>query len=478
MANNGLAKKVNIFCLLAAVIAVLLFPLKKEIWYDETVSIKCSKGINPDTHSLFLNAASASSASIEQLNTAGNVFHATVLDNGNSYLYNIGLHWFTAVFGNSIGSYMLFSKLCTIALLIVFYLLANLFLKDNIFTAVALLLLATDNDIMGMSHEIRAYSLGAFFTTLAAVFFCKFTYGREKPRYLLLLGLFSVAAVLTHFLSVYIILVFLVVLLYVKKGRLFAPGNLLALALPVALLAIYFYCSFAGLVIMGKQNQQIQQAAHGFNTGMVLLKGMKFTALNFKAVFPAFYDHIAIIVPSFLLVLGLYLFAVRSAADQEQKANLHLLFLLGFSGSVFLSLLCLKSHHYTALYFRYFSFGIPFCCLFTAYALSVLFADPKVKMMLKGGLAVALLVPSFALFFLFVYRAKPQVKYNHVAIAAEIANNNVSKIEVPEWDDALLIQCFLPKGYKIDYVKSSVSGYFTLYKAGGAEKIPVIRDNT
>ena len=92
MVNSGLAKKINIFCLLAAIIAVLLLPLKKEIWYDETISMQCSKGISSDAPSLFANTNTTNSETLAGLNTAGNVFNATVLDNGNSYLFNIGLH--------------------------------------------------------------------------------------------------------------------------------------------------------------------------------------------------------------------------------------------------------------------------------------------------------------------------------------------------------------------------------------------------
>jgi hypothetical protein len=56
-------------------------------------------------------------------------------------------------------------------------------------------------------------------------------------------------------------------------------------------------------------------------------------------------------------------------------------------------------------------------------------------------------------------------------VAKEIVRDNVSKIEVPDWEDALLIQAVLPKGYKIDYVLRPASPYFALYKNGIVEKI-------
>ncbi len=80
MINTALAKKINIACLVLAMIAVMVLPLKKEIWYDESISILCSKGINSDAATAFANTTTLSSATIEQLNTAQNVFKATVLD--------------------------------------------------------------------------------------------------------------------------------------------------------------------------------------------------------------------------------------------------------------------------------------------------------------------------------------------------------------------------------------------------------------
>jgi hypothetical protein len=72
----------------------------------------------------------------------------------------------------------------------------------------------------------------------------------------------------------------------------------------------------------------------------------------------------------------------------------------------------------------------------------------------------------------------PRHKYNHVAVAQEIITEKTLKIEVPEWEDALLIQCFLPKGYQLDYVLNPNVPNFTIYKANTTKKIPVVKDNS
>lgn len=478
MVSKGLAKKINILCLLAAIIAVLVLPLKKEVWYDETVSILCSKGIGHNTSSDLANTSVVSSSVLEQLNNPTEVFKATVVDNSNSYLYNILLHWFTAMAGNSTESYMLFSKICGAALLIAFFVLCNLFFQGSIFTSLAILLLTTDNTILGMSHEIRAYIMGAFFVTMAAIWLYKFLYEKDKPVYLLLTGLFSVGAVLSHFLSVYVVLAFIVALLYNKRAALFSFKNLLALLLPVALIAIFLYCSLSGLHVMSKQNEQIKLKEHDFNTIEVLWRALKFTDINFRFVLPAIKSNKAVVALSFLSLLSLYLFGLRKTTDSADRRNLNLLLLLGISGTFFLTFLCFKSQHYTALYFRYFSFCIPFSCLFIAYLLSILFRDGAIKPAVKSIILAAVLFPAAFVSFMAAYKASPVVKYNHAAVANKIQKDKIQKIEVPAWEDALLIHSLLPTGYPIDYTRNRNVTYFTLFNGAIPEKIEVIRNNS
>jgi hypothetical protein len=473
----GLYKKINILCLLAAFAIIFFLPAKKEIWYDETVSLLCSKGISHDAPLLFANTNTVSSATLEQLNTGKKVFDATVNDNANSYLYNISLHWFTMISGNSLMGYMLLSKLLAIGTLIALWFLCLLFLPDSIFAAVAILLLAVDIDFLGMSHEIRAYSMAIFFVTLAAIYFFKFMYRAGQPVFLFLAGLFSVAAVLSHFLSVYIILVLLGALILRKKTALLSAKNLLAMAIPVALIAAYFFFAYPGLQTMSKQNHDIQQntLAAGFSISEVAFRAMKFTAIDLKAAFPAFKGSRPVILISFLFVIALYFAGIKAATSREQKVNLRLLFWLSAGSSVFLALLCIKSHHYTALYYRYFSFCLPFCSLYVAYLLSVFYSNERINKLVTTGLSAILIITPLVLFASAVKHGEATVRYNHPIIARLIASNGINKIEVPQWRDAFIIHSLLPAGYKIDYFRNPASTAFTLYNGGNEEKIPVIR---
>ncbi len=475
--GNDLTKKINILCLIAAIAIVLILPFKKEIWYDETVSMLCSKGISHDTPAEFEGAASINSAQIEQLNTPANVFKATVNDNANSFLYNYALHWSTYMFGNSVAMYMLLTKLCAIATLIAFYALSRLLLKDSIFTGIAVILMAGDLNFISMSHEIRAYAMGTMFITLGAFWFYKFLL-LERPVSLFLTALCSACAIMSHFLTVYIILVFLGVLLFTKGKSLFTAKNIIAVILPVSGLGVFLYFSLPGLNIMTSQSKTIEEVyAHvEYSPWGVVSRSMKYLAINYKAVLPAFRESIMTIIVSFLFIPILYYIGILASVTKTEKRNLHTSFILGSSSSVFLMFLSLKSGHYTPLYFRYFSFGLPFSNLFIACLLYTCYNSPRVNVLIKHGLSVVLIIPAFLFFAQGVLKESRLLKYNHPAIAGSIVKNNIHKVGIPDWHDAVLLHTLLPQGYKIDYFRTADGPYYTLYGPTGIEKIPVIKD--
>lgn len=469
-------KVINIFCLVAAIAIVLLLPAKKEVWYDETVSILCSHGFSSDDPTRFAGTATVSSAMLERMNTVKNVFDATVTDNANSFLYNICLHWFTMMFGNTIIAYMLLSKLCAIITLLAFFVLSSRFFVSGAFTGLAVLLLAADINFIGMSHEIRAYSMATAFACFAGLFFFRYVNEENNPKYLLLTGLCSVAAVLTHFLSVYIVVVVCCSLLATHRRQLLTFKNLFAILVPIVLAGLFFYFAWPGLQIMSRQNQEIQEhrSIFHFDLWVVVIGTLRFIALNFKMVFPAFIGKQPVVIFSFLGVIALYIAAWKYAADAITRRNLHLLFALGVSSSLFLALLCIKSGHYTSLYYRYHSFAIPFSTLFMVYAIYALYGSGQINKMIKPAMIAGVLVPVVFLFVKGTSSANPQVKYNHFAIAERLIDGGVDAITVPGWRDAFLIQCSLPGNYKIDYVRNEFAPYFTFQTGSGEQKIPVI----
>jgi hypothetical protein len=136
----------------------------------------------------------------------------------------------------------------------------------------------------------------------------------------------------------------------------------------------------------------------------------------------------------------------------------------------------LNSHHYTALYYRYFSFSLPFCSLFVAYLLYIFYTSGKIKKLFTTAVAGVLIVPSALLFITWAGKYNPELKYNHPFVAGRLGPGS-RKLEVPQWRDAFLVNALLPVGNKIDYFRNPAATEFTIYRADVAIKIPVIRND-
>jgi len=476
--NIGLTRKINIFCLLAAMAIILVLPLKKQIWYDETISILCAHGISHATPAQLANTTTLTSDTLNALNTPGNVFTATVYDNANSYLYNITLHYWAILFGNTLSAYMLLSKLCAIVTLLAIFTLCRQFFGDSPFTAIALLLLLTDNNFTGMSHEVRAYAMGIMLVTLAAVPLCRYLFAEEKARYLLLTSVFSVAAILSHFLTAYIILVFIAALVILKWRTLVTLKNILCILLPLSALVLFFALSYQGLQVMARQNHDIQKRLSSvpFSLGEVLLRSVKFTEINFKIVFPAFTGSLAIIIASLVLLKALYIYGYLAARSLRERQKLIILTALAVSSTIFLAALSIKAHHYTSLYNRYYSFCVPFCSLATAYILYLIFKNVNCSSTAYGGLLSVIVMPSIMLCILFNRPTKPAQAYNHIDIARSIITGKAATLTVPAWNEALLVHCFLPANTSLQYIRDTTNPNFTIATPGASPiTIPVIR---
>ncbi|GAA4467543.1 hypothetical protein GCM10023093_23650 [Nemorincola caseinilytica] len=470
---------VNVITLLMAIALVLALPVKKDIWYDESISILCSKGITYDTPLMFAGKTTISSADLDALNDARHVFRATVCDNSNSYLYNIGLHWFTGIFGNSLLTYTFFSKLLGIGALLAFFTLCRTLLGHHWLTSLAIGLLVTDMNFVGMSHEIRAYMMGIMFATLSGIYLFRYLgEGGQRPGNLMLVALFAVGAVLSHFLSVYVALTFFVSLLLIYGKRLFTLRNVLAIALPLLLLGIFFYFAWTGLQTMSQQNEKIvklrAQQGEAYSIWKVITSFLRAIAVNFRFVAPSFTGKLPVLLASFAAVPALYIYALRNAGNNIQRRHLHILFAAGISSSVFLGFLCLRSGHLTAFYYRYHSFAFPFCIMFLVYVLYVLQGSPRVNKLLLSGIAALVILPVLALFVISIRNETRELKYNQYMVANAIVATGATSVEVPSWTHAFLIHSFMPQGHKVNYIYNDTSTYFTLRSAGGSQQIKVV----
>jgi hypothetical protein len=476
MSGNITAQRtgiINLGVLVIAIVYTLFFLPDKKIWYDETVSVLCSKGI-PRTVTPFDSLSVFTSAQVQTLNTPAHVFNATVVDNSNSFIYNIFLHWFTLLAGNDIDTYVLFSKLLAAMTLVALYFFGRKVLSNSIFISLALLFLTADPVFSGMATEIRAYMMGMFFAILSCWFFYKYMYEEETAGSLFWFSFFSLCMLLSHFLSAYLVMALGLILVVKKGAKLFNGKNIVAVLMPLAMFALFLFLAADGFKVMDKQNSKIAtKALTAFGYGEVANSFMKFSALNFKAVYPAFVSLSILYAISFLLVLAAFITGRKLANSPIQKERFNILFVLGLSATLFMAAISLYVKHTTAFYLRYFSFSVPFCCLFAAMFLHVLFAS-KIRKLISYMVMFIVVVPVLYLAY-GNSKTVAQLKYSHIDVARLIEKESLTDVEVPTAQDAYLINCFLRNNRNVTYHVIADATKFIVYKGQVKHDIVLVR---
>jgi hypothetical protein len=245
-----------------------------------------------------------------------------------------------------------------------------------------------------------------------------------------------------------------------------------AIGVPILAVAVYMYFSFAGLAAMKPENEAVRATLETpFTLSEVLYRSAQLIPADFRVVFPAFTGAAPVLLGSLLLVVVLYVGGVRVARSSHERQRLHVLFVLAVSATIFLAVVSLAAGHYKFLYYRYHSFGVPFACLFTAYALATLLKTPKATKPLKVAAVCLIVIPCVALYATLFRTYRPPQRFSHVGVAREIATNGIAKVAVPEWRDALLLHALLPNGYVMRYVRNEGSPFFTLYEPDGQTRV-------
>ena len=475
MRQAATARWINIIVLVAAIAVYLFHPLKRFIWYDETVSVWCAKGITYDTKTQFGQATEISSRQISQLNDHHHVLAATIADNSNSYLYNMGLHYFTYLTGNHLNNYFMYSRLCGIAALIALFLLCRQLWGNSWHTSAAVILLMTDMVFWGMSNEIRTYAMGAFFVTLAGLYYFRYR-DRHRSSDLLWFGLSCCGALICHYFAIYAIAIPVLALLINERNKLLNKNNLYAILIPFGIIIAYVIVAYEGFLPKHMHTMILNNKdAQTFSIAEVGRLFMKHTAMNFKMVITRAKDSLAIVSIAFLFIILVYVYGIKSLKNNKKEKNtIHLLFTSGISAGIFLMALSIKNHTYAPFYYRYFIFSLPFCSVFVVAACKSIAENANKAI----GYSVLLLLTGSTVGMWLKEHNKLDSKgnYNHYLIAEKIVKDHVTRVSVPDWDDALLLNCFLPNDYLVTYALHTDKQTFILTHDNTTEEVPVLHN--
>ncbi len=469
---------INFYILIACCIVILLYPTLPHYSYDQTISILCGNGISYDV--TFDSNNETTSLALSKLNNTQRVIEATKLDNSNSLLYNLLLHYFIVLFGNSASSYILLSKIIGVLCLISIYRFSKLILGNGFFVSLSVLLLLTDIRFWGHAHEIRAYILAMLFVSEMSINIYKYIFINPAPRYLWLSGLFALFALLSHYLSVSIISVAVIWIIVYQWKNVKKPAHFIALAVPVIIFGLYILYMLNGLQTMSNQNQQIllRKLGSNFSIKGAIMGTIKVTTINFRSQLAAFSGKpIFILLGGYILIFGLYFTYTRQNTTINRKKILFFTS-LALGCSILQLALAIKSHHYTAIHYRYFSFATPFISLAVALIIYSAWNNIKREKLISISIILYFLLPN-------IYISAKSSLFNkrihdlqYIHIAQEITQTKADSVSCKTRYDACMVNCFLPENAKVTFHADKKITNFSIYKNGKMINSVVIEKQT
>lgn len=276
-----------VFLLIAACAAAYLYVGKaQQPNWDEEASIDIALGIRP-AMVVGANGRPTGALQYEQVighpvfnhgdyakhNTPGGVVKAVMLDNSNSVLYYLSLHYWIKATGVSVFTLRLFSLLtAVINLWLVAYILAKRLPQQQAWTLVAVALVAFNPIFLLQAFAIRSYMLCVCMLLLATVQWLRLIdHKGNKVGAWYGHALFGALALLSHYFAIAVVLpqyAWLAVLLWRRRrdGLPFTkslPALLAPLIIVVPLLVWYGYARTVGIPNMQMLDRTWQVAVKG-----------------------------------------------------------------------------------------------------------------------------------------------------------------------------------------------------------------------
>ncbi|MBK7382221.1 MAG: glycosyltransferase family 39 protein [Flavobacteriales bacterium] len=173
--------------------------------YDETFSVLEANGLHPALIPEYVPFQRAGLVKHDDLAGVRRACIAT--DGGNGILYLVVLHAWTDVFGNSNVAVRSLSLCLGLILLVVVYWSARSIFHDENVAVIALAIAAFTPLLVDYSQEARSYSMATILSLWSTVLFVRII-RQQRPvgATVLLYGVIAGCGLLTHYLTVYILL--------------------------------------------------------------------------------------------------------------------------------------------------------------------------------------------------------------------------------------------------------------------------------
>jgi 4-amino-4-deoxy-L-arabinose transferase-like glycosyltransferase len=445
------------------VLTVVLCP-RKQLYFDEPFQIMCSHGITLGNVQQFTDKGTFTSADLNKENTFHNVFML-----GADSIHYPMLHYLNLAFGNDLNVAVYFSVFWGLLCLLAFYVLCRKVIGDNIYTSVALILFFTDILFLNQAYSIRHYIMSLFVTLMSGIYFFKYMFEEKSFKNLLWMAIWCATGIISHYFTIYIIMVYPVAILAEEKAKFFTWKKIVAVAIPIVFLLVYFQFHWNPFQSTAYYQHYIKTQHIKINNDIgfrpAVAQFMRSVAVNFQVYYPLFRDNMAVRLGSVLIVLLVYFIGLwKLVPGTDERKKFHLLFALGILSSFFITVMAVKTKNNMLFSYRYFLFSMPFCVLFISLFIRQLCAQSNLNIVLKVAVVAVLVAPGFYK-FIAAHRGYHDngLECNQLVAVHEITKKGIHKIEVPHAVDAVFINSLLPLHYDITYTLNPTTDSATLY---------------
>lgn len=238
----------------------LLFVGSYGLWSDELVAVLSAKGQYPIEAT---NEKEISTKQLEALNTLPQVIKSTnYYDSGNAIVYTTSLHYWLNLFGRSEVTARLLSILCSMLSVVVLYRLVVLLFKSSTAALFSAMLFAIHPLSIEYAQQARSYSMAVLFSLTSTYYFFSGLKFKKNSQFFWY-ALFSLLALLTHYLTIGILLAQGLIFLIVRPTKKISIAVLFSAGASLLLFFIWLKTGGAdGLKMMAQRNATFTQLAH------------------------------------------------------------------------------------------------------------------------------------------------------------------------------------------------------------------------
>jgi uncharacterized membrane protein len=438
------------------------------IWHDERVSILIANGL----HHTQLISGDITVQELQRSDNLPGVVDATILDNGNGLLYNVVLHYWLNLFGNSDLSARLLSVLFSILVIPLVHAFAEKMFNSRRIAITASFIAAIHPLFVAYAQQARPYAMATFFTLLASTIFMNILRDRASFKSYIWYAVWSSCALLTHYLTAYVFIAHAVIfVLEIRSSRLF-----IHYLLSCALVVLVFFTwmingGLDGMKVLDAQNAKYALQASNYVDGEksfampVSIKNVITGWVQvWLQVFGNRFQNFGFRIREIGVMVLIPLIAIASLVLQYRKQEimrkrLIFLLLLIFVQTGFATILAIRSGHCISFQTLYAMFTIPYACVLLGWVLVYLFEYEKYANL---AIALSILIYGIMLSSCFTTYLNTNEIFpddnGHAKFAATLSSDhNARRVGIKSSMDLQLIGIYLPSDANITlYVDTKV----------------------